>query len=129
MIELFSSGKEGLRAPQGYWNLSQKEKEKICNGAGPKKWGWLVPDTIWGLKITEPSDIHDYMYSIGQNIEDKDQADRVYLNNMLRYIQYYTKWTWLKKIRLMRAKKYYNAVVLLGGPAFWHGKDKIISNC
>ena len=116
----------GLRAPREFWLLTPGKKKEICNGAGPKDYGWLVPDTIWILNITACADIHDFMYSIGTSIEDKRIADRVFLNNMIRLIQTYTKAVWLKKIRLKRAKKYYMAVDLCAGAPFWHGKDKRI---
>lgn len=42
-----------LKAPPGYWRLSPEQREAICNGCGPKKLGFLVPDTIWGLNVRE----------------------------------------------------------------------------
>lgn len=119
-----------LYAPKDYWNLAPKEKAKICNGAGPKGKGWAVPDTIWFLNITEPANIHDYMYHVGKTIKDKDEADRVFLNNMIRIILAQPKWKglrWVEKsikwLRLGRAQKYFSAVCLYGGPAFWAGKN------
>ena len=121
------AGPNDLRAPKKYWLLTKEKKDDLCNGAGPKNFGWLIPDTIWGLKITEAANIHDYMYIVGAAvIEDKQTADRVFLNNMIRIIQRKTKWTWLKKLRLMRAKKYYHAVDLCGGPSYWWEKDSKI---
>ncbi len=113
-----------LYAPIEYWNLTAKEKEKICNGAGPKNWGWLVPDFMWFLKITEAANIHDFDYHEGKTQEDKIKADRVFLNNMLRIIQAKTRWTWLKKLRKRQANVYYEAVSKFGGAAFWSGKNR-----
>lgn len=85
--------------------------------------GWLVPDTIYLLTVTEACNIHDYMYSIGSNLGDKDEADRVFLNNLVRLIQDHG--GLLKPLRLCRAKTYYKFVVGLGGPAFWDNKNQV----
>ena len=43
-----------LYEPAGYKALSASEKEACCNGCGSKGLGgWLVPDSIWGLNITD----------------------------------------------------------------------------
>lgn len=119
---------DGVRlwAPVDYWSLNKGEKEDICNGAGPKGLGWAVPDTIWGLRITAAANIHDYMYSkrhTPHNEMERIRADTSFLNNMVRIIDAKTKWRWLKALRGRRAKTYYNAVRLFGGPAYWSGKN------
>jgi hypothetical protein len=112
-----------LFAPPDFWRLSAIAKKKICNGCGTKGLcGYLIPDTIWGLKITAACDIHDFMYAVGKTLKDKEEADRVFFNNMLRLIDKGS--PWLKWLRRRRAKTYYDAVCLLGGPAFWAGKNK-----
>ena len=113
-----------LFAPPEYWKLTTKEHEIICNGAGPKGWGWIVPDTIWGLNITHIAGIHDFGYYTGKTIEDKNEHDRIFLNNMVRWILYWTKWKIMKWLRLGRAQKYFSAVCIYGGPAFWKGKNE-----
>lgn len=111
-----------LWAPPAYWELDPIEKEDICNGVGPRGFGFLIPDTIWGLSVTEAADIHDYMYEIGEYDMDKIDADDVFLNNMVRIIEKQTKWNWLKKLRCRRARVMYHAVTHFGGPAFWANK-------
>ena len=116
-----------LFAPQAYWDLTPEAKAEICNGCGTKGLGgWLVPDTLWGLSITEPCHIHDFGYFVGKTLEDKEREDRIFLNNMLRVIEAANKWydKLLKPLRRMRAMKYYSAVKDFGGPAFWSGKNK-----
>ena len=114
-----------LFAPTGYYGLTPKEKKEICNGAGPKGKGWIIPDTMWGLSIKEAANIHDYMYHVGKTIEDKESADRSFLNNMLRVIDNKKGFfhSVLRHLRHARAKEYYNAVKYFGGPAFWSGKN------
>ena len=114
-----------LFAPPEYWQLTDEQRKDICNGCGTKGFcGYLVPDNLWGLDITEACNIHDYMYHIGQTIADKELADRVFLNNMIRLIDAGTRWNWLKRRRVREAKVYHYFVVEFGGPAFWADKNQ-----
>ena len=115
-----------LYAPEQYWDLSDKARAGIVNGCGPGGgWkGFLVPDTVWGLSISAACNIHDYMYYVGNDLVDKETADRVFLNNILRIIADKTGQGWLKVLRKRRAKTYYLAVKYFGAPAFWAGKNK-----
>ena len=110
-----------LYKPVGYERLSKAAKAKICNGCGSKGFGgWLVPDTLWGLSMTEVCNIHDYMYSTGKTIQAKEKADRSMLNNMIRVIEQDGSQFWpLVKLRKARAYNYYLAVKNFGGSAFW----------
>lgn len=112
-----------LYAPPEYWALSEDAKKEIVNGCGPAKFGYLVPDSLCGLDITPVCNIHDYMYHIGETLEDKKLADRAFLNNLIRLIDVKTQWWVLKQIRLRMAYVYYTAVKRFGGPAFWAGKN------
>ena len=122
-----------LYAPESYSRLSEAEKKKVCSGCGTKGIGAkLVPDSLFGVNITEACNIHDYMYYIGALIEEKQSADRAFLNNMVRLInaqqprwyEYFTggarRW---KRRRLKLAKLYYEAVDVFGGIAFFKGKN------
>lgn len=114
-----------LYAPEQYWRLPETVRLTVVNGCGPGGWlRFLVPDTNWGLNITPVCDIHDYMYTIGQNHDDKVAADRVMLNNHIRWIDANTKWDWLRRLRYNRAAFYYEKVRDFGGPAFWRDKNK-----
>ena len=43
-----------LQARTAYWLLTPEEKKEICNGCGPKSaWFDMVPDTMWGLNISD----------------------------------------------------------------------------
>lgn len=112
-----------LYAPQEYWQASPELLRDICNGCGTKGIGAIVPDTIYGVDITAACNIHDWMYFVGSTITDKEEADRVFLNNMLRIIDSNGGWNWLQKLRVRRAYVYYQAVHIFGGPAFWKGKN------
>jgi hypothetical protein len=114
-----------LFAPQSYIQATPYERHQVANGCGPGGWlQYLIPATIYGLKIEEPCNIHDWMYATGLTNEDKAIADRVFLNNLLRIIDANTRWDWLRWLRYRRARKYFEAVEHFGGPAFWKRKNK-----
>jgi len=113
-----------LYAPPLYQALSPEGKADICNGCGAKGFGWTIPDSMYFLNISEACNIHDFMYLVGVDEEDREEADRVFLNNLVRIIEAKTKWEWLKLLRKRRAAKYYWAVRTFGGPAFWSGKNE-----
>ena len=50
------------------------------------------------------------MYHNGKTIEDKKEADRVFLNNMLRLVDGKTKWRFVRRLRRRRARIYFEAV-------------------
>jgi len=121
-----------LYAPAGYWEMPQEVREarKTACGAGDGIGDAVVPEKIWGLNVTEACRIHDYMYEVGRTIEDKEEADRVLLNNILRLIdaaEGASKFPLLARLlaalRRYRAMTYYNAVRDFGGPAFWETKN------
>lgn len=116
-----------LYAPASYWQALPSVRAQLTNGCGPAGWKIdLVPDSILGVNISEACNIHDWMYTVGCTIANKDEADRVLLNNMLRLINSDTgilsgvlrgwrrRWAW----------RYYEAVHRYGGPAFWHEKNR-----
>lgn len=110
MIELFK--------PVSYDDASNLKRGSVCNGCGTKGLGgWFIPNTLWGLSIEECCNIHDWMYYKGSTLGNKEEADRVFLNNMLRVIAGGSRW--LRGVRRVRARNYYRAVKYFGGPAFW----------
>ena len=112
-----------LYAPPSFHKASIGELARVCNGCGPQSWKHdLIPDTVWGLSIAKACNIHDWMYEHGTELADKDKADRVFLNNMLRLVAEGSRWGLLRFLRRRRCWKYYLAVSRFGGPAFWAGK-------
>lgn len=104
---------EGLVAPSMYLALRPDRKAAICNGAGPKRFGWLVPDTLYGLSITEAANIHDFMYARGLS---KVAADEIFYENMCTIVR--NRGGIFMYLRLIRAWEYYKAVDTFGG--FFH---------
>lgn len=110
-------------APASFKTTPIGELGKVCNGCGSASAKIdFVPDKIYGTYIGEACHIHDWMYHVGRTIEDKDEADRTFLNNILRLLKKRTKWYKPMFLMRIRAKGYYNGVKLFGGPAFWDGK-------
>ena len=104
-----------LFAPRSFANADSSELSKVCNGAGTE--GLNVPDKFWGLSIRDAADIHDWMYSRSQTIEDKWISDFVFLMNMLLTIVWYdhnsAEMFWERRkfwLRLKLACVYYVAV-------------------
>jgi len=103
--------------------MSVDEIDAITGGCGPGNGvgDRFVPDRILFLSIFDACRIHDFMYRFGVDINDKREADRVFLNNMVRIIVDHGGWLWW--IRLWIARWYYSAVKYFGGVAFWNGKN------
>lgn len=113
-----------LYAPPSYARATVAVREQVVNGCGPGGWlGELVPERIWGLSIHAACDIHDWMYATGETMADKNEADDVFRNNLLRLITAAGGPWWLKALRRHRALVYFAAVRSFGGPAFWAGKN------
>lgn len=116
-----------LYAPESYITASPEVRAIAVNGCGPGGWKVdLVPDTIWFLDISAACNIHDWMYTTGDTLADKEEADRVFLNNMLRLIYGATGTSGrlLRNPRRIRAWEYYEFVQHFGGPAFWENKNE-----
>ena len=105
----------GLVAPATFWTASGESRARNCNGCGTEGWkGALVPETVWGLRISRACDIHDWMYAEGRTEADRHYADMLFLNNMIALIDQASQESWLgwllKLLRQRRAFTYYQAV-------------------
>ena len=113
-----------LYAPASYVAAPPEVRRLATNGCGTDGWkGAIVPETMYGLDVSPACNIHDWMYVAGETIADKDEADRAFLNNLLRLIEACGGPGWLGWLRRRRARIYYEAVRLFGGPAFWRRKN------
>jgi hypothetical protein len=122
-----NSKKLKLYAPKEYWNAidAKTDLSSIINGCGTNDWkGELIPESFLGLSITPACNIHDWMYYYGENNQDKEEADRVFLNNMVRIINNDSDDIFLKIARLAEAKIYHEMVKDFGRAAFWEGKNQ-----
>jgi len=109
-----------LWSPQSFEDADDAERAAVCNGLGPRGWGWAVPDRIMGLSVTPAGDIHDWQYSEAHTHSDRLQADLTFLRNMIVIIMkrdIEAGW-WEKRLtymRLCRALKYFLGVWRFGG--------------
>lgn len=104
--------KHGLLAPLSYWQATQERLEEVVNGCGPAALGELIPDKIWGLVITDACNIHDWCWSIADNLIEKRTYDTLFLWNMRTMINLYTQNLFLKKLRHLRARTYWYQVFI-----------------
>lgn len=111
-----------LSAPKSYTRLTPEQKKEICNGCGAKG-GTPVPNTFYGLDISEACNIHDFRYYEGETWEDKTYADMEFESNLYAIIEEETWFRWLKKLRKIRAAEYVLAVKLWGDKAYRTGKN------
>jgi len=112
-----------LTSSKEYKELTTEQKFKICNGCGAQSaFMDFVPDSMYGLDISEACNIHDFDYHAGITQKDKDMADMRFLTNLILLINRGN--AFLKFLRRRRALKYYEAVVTFGDNAFWGGKDE-----
>lgn len=112
-----------IYAPKEWWENKTKAIKEDCNGCGSELdlSGKLVPNTIYGLNIKENCCCpHDHMYKHGVTKLDKLFADVMFLYNMSATIINYG--GWLQGMRLLRAAKYFMAVVKYGDKSFADGK-------
>jgi hypothetical protein len=116
-----------LKSMYGYSRALKIDKKKICNGCGPLSksgWlAWLIPDTMYGMDISEVCSIHDWMYHYGTGRKGKEIADETFLQNMYTLISQGS-W-WLRWLRRRRAYKYYLAVKYFGDKAYMANKKGI----
>lgn len=107
--------RDGLLGPASYWNASSEKKARNCNGCGTAGWkGVLIPDSVYGLCVSEACNLHDWMYAIGTSREDKLKADNIFQDNLLALVRRDANRSWigwlLKIPRSYRCFGYYMAV-------------------
>lgn len=111
-----------LYAPISYWGATEDERKAVCNGCGAKG-GVKVPNTFYGLSIKDSCNIHDWMFKEGTTWADMLFANAIFLLNMTIQIINGSNWA-TQPLRMMRATKYFLAVVQLGTSAYWVDKEE-----
>lgn len=121
---------EGLEAPQSYLDASPEVVKQVVNGCGPGGWKFdIIPDTILGLSIKEACNIHDWEYTVGLTIHDKERADKRFRKNCMTLV-WNAKGFWAKVLRRhreLRVDEYYLAVRICGDSAFWANKPQPVT--
>lgn len=110
-----------LYYPKTFINASLEEMKEVCNGCGAKD-GVNVPDTMWGLKVTKPCNIHDWMFHKGTTLGDYYFANVMFFWNLTATIIDGSNWFTMLP-RMKRALKYFLAVLTKAGTeAYWVDK-------
>jgi hypothetical protein len=92
-------------------------------GAGQGLGDIIVPERIFGLKISPACYIHDVSWEIADaSWTEFHQTNSIFLNNILEIIRYKSSSWILEHIRNYRAITYYNAVNTIGTKLFWATK-------
>lgn len=121
----------GYRWAAGFLDLTKAQRRDICNGAGARGvwYSRFIPNTLWGLDCEEVFDGHDYAYWVGRGLAAKRDADLDMLHNLLIKINHSAFDSLgarlLSPARRRRALKYYEAVHLKGGDAYWANKPAL----
>jgi len=113
-------------APKPFFEHKAQSIKKDCNGCGSDLdlSGRLVPDKLYGLDIKDECCCpHDFGYKYGVTWLDKMFTDVMFLYNMTATIL--NKGGWLTIPRLLRATKYFVAVVKYGDKSFADGKESV----
>lgn len=74
--------RQGLIAPESYWNLNEDEKYEITNGCGPANATDIIPSRICCVNLRPACDIHDYTYAKPESMNDRLDADDLFWVNM-----------------------------------------------
>jgi hypothetical protein len=99
-------------------NLTQEQRNYLCNGCGNKGLGWLIPEFIF----TEACDCHDIGYWVGGTKEDKRRVDRSFLKDMQDAVEE-SSW-WKRRYYYTWCRLYYYGVITIGKMCFHYGKKK-----
>lgn len=96
-----------------------------CCGAGNGIGTILVPDTMYGLRVSPACYIHDYDFDkMPPTWEAFHIANSRFLHNLISIIQYTSDSNILRHVRLYRCVSYYNAVDSIGVRIFWGIKNR-----
>lgn len=92
-------------------------------GAGQGLGDIIVPEKIFGLKISPACFVHDVMFEISEATwEDFHTSNSVFIHNLLAIVKHRSKNWILEHIRNYRVVTYYNAVDTIGAICFWDTK-------
>ena len=108
----------GIVAPAEVWAemydlLHSLDNDKIkarMNGCGSMGAGGIVPDTIWGLRVTAICNIHDITHALAETPEDCIKSNKLFLSNLITFINNNSANFVMRVLRRYRAVTYYSAV-------------------
>lgn len=128
IFDVMARRADGLVLPKVVADLTPEQLADISNGCGPAGQKMkLVPDEILGVDFKDACNGHDGCYAFGVDEEDKREADRCFLHNLLHAVDEHCKANGildhLERIACRKAAfAYYLAVASWGDGAFYAGK-------
>ena len=106
-----------MRVPIEFEHTPGSLKELICNGCGAGNATIdFVPDTIYGLSISQACNVHDFEYWWHNSEYSREKADENFIYNLNYLID--IEGGWMKYVRKARAWLYFKAVRYWGATAF-----------
>ena len=76
-----------LAAPQSFWDADQDLRDAVAGGCGPGGSGdMLVPDRMYGLKVTSACKIHDWTFAVWNDKKGFELSNNLFKNNLVRII-------------------------------------------
>ena len=110
-----------LAAPMSFWGATDELRGDLTGGCGPGNIGdYFVPDTIYGLSVRPACKIHDWCFAVWNDKPGFTLSNNIFKNNMIRINEQHKGPQWIKKLRLPRIKKYYQAVHFFGEPSYFN---------
>jgi hypothetical protein len=117
----------GLIAHAECFKFKRENPEEWASfGCGPGGLGdWLVPDTMWGLNISEACRIHDWYYRFfyDRSPRAKEFADQLLLENARTIITKGSHNFITRKLRYIRCRTYYFMVDKCGQSSWDEAKS------
>ena len=99
---------------------SEYEEAFACgdvNGCGAKG-GIDVPDTMWGVYVGAPCNIHDVDWKLAKNYQDLVDANQRFRRNIEKVLDKESANAFTLWFRLNRMSRYYRMVKLVGTPLY-----------
>lgn len=94
-------------------------------GAGDGLGEKLVPDTMWGLRVSPACWIHDLDWNIAPPTwEAFHVANSRFIHNLITIVEYRSESDFLKRLRVYRCATYYNFVDVKHNHVFWKQKQE-----
>jgi hypothetical protein len=110
------------------WKFIEEHPEDFKSfGCGPGGVGdILVPDTMYGMDVSDACRIHDWYYRFySDNTEDgRRTADDILKNNLLRIVRAKSRNKIIRWLRVRRCRTYYSIVRFAGGPAYYEERNE-----
>ena len=114
--------------PESYHAPYQTLKEFPAScGAGDGLGNTLVPETMWGLRISPACSVHDFCFEVSEGTwQDFHQSNYLFLRNLIAIIRAKSANTIMRRLRYKRALKYFTAVDETGAFIFKKMKGEVV---